>query len=380
MKVPVICQLCDFGPEVPGSFVDSMLYLAGHCRDELDIETFFFFPERAKKRNWLSRFDEQRFPYGFIPEKRNITFDAYKLLRNHHPLLFHTHFFQYDIAALLLKVLFHRHSKVLWHYHNPPGLSFRQTIKDAVKIRGFGFYVDRFIAVGDAVFAGLRNTGLPEHKVASIYNGIDVNRFRPDIASRLKMRITLGIPEDATVFLLLGWDYHRKGVDIFVKAAQETLGNQKNMPIFFIVGNEETKNQISAIFPKSSFHNAIRVIEPVEDFPSLLNGVDVFVSSSRSEGSPYAVLEAMAAKKTILSSNIRIPVVSGPHSRAAGVFVYPTEDWMSLSELMKKYQEMDPIQREALGLANWEYVNTNYSVEIWGQKIGEIYRSLLKCS
>lgn len=377
MKIPVICQLCDFGPEVPGSFVDSMLYLARHCRHQMDVETFFIFPERARKRNWLSRFEEQRFPYGFVPERRNVSFDVRKLLRDHNPLIFHTHFFHFDISALLLKLLFYRYSKVVWHYHNPPGLTSRQRIKDGVKIRGLGCFVDKFIAVGDTVYAGLVNAGLSEHEMALIYNGIDVNRFLPDISSRRNVRTALGIPEGFTAFLLLGWDYHRKGVDIFIKAAEETIRNEKNTAIFVIVGKEETRKEISAIVQKIPLLQAIRVIDPVEDFPLLLNGVDAFVSCSRSEGSPYAVLEAMAAKKGILSSNIPIPVVSGPHGRAEGVLVYPIEDWMSLSELMKQYQKMGPIQRETLGSANWEYVKKNYSVEIWGKKIGEIYCSLL---
>lgn len=377
MKIPIVCHLCDFGPEVPGSFVDSMLYLAHSCRHQMNIETFFIFPERARKRSWLNRFDKQCFPYGFVPRKRNIIFEVRNLMNDYNPLIFHTHFSQFDIPALLLR-FFYRQSKVVWHYHNEPGLTKWQRIKDVIKIRGLGgYFVNKFIAVGELVYFGLINAGLPEQKVTLVYNGIDTNRFLTDEFNRQNARNSLGIPDGYTVFLLLGWEPQTKGIDVFIKAAQEILRNEKNKAIFVIVGMEETRKVVSGIFQKSSFHKAIRVIDPVADFPFLLSGVDIFVSCSRSEGSPYAVLEAMSAKKIILSSNITIPVVSGRHGRAEGVLVYPTENWISLSGYMEQCLEMDQITRAALGSVNYEHVQAFYSVEIWAEKIRKIYLSLL---
>ena len=118
------------------------------------------------------------------------------------------------------------------------------------------------------------------------------------------------------------------------------IRNEKYKAIFVIVGKEETRKAVSSVLQETDLRKAIRVIDPVEDFSSLLSGVDVFVSCSRSEVSPYAVLEAMAARKVIISSNIPIPVDSGPNGRAEGVLVYPTEDWRSLCELMKQSQEI----------------------------------------
>jgi glycosyltransferase involved in cell wall biosynthesis len=200
----------------------------------------------------------------------------------------------------------------------------------------------------------------------------------PDNSSRSDVRKSLDIPDGIFIFLLLGRDPVIKGLDIFIKAAEETIQNEKGKVIFVIVGMEETRKVISAIPQESVLREAIRVIDPVSNFPLLLSGVDVFVSCSRSEGSPYAVLEAMAAQKIILSSNIPIPVVNGLHGRAEGVFVHPTEDWISLSEHMKQCLEMGQMKRTALGSANYKHVQEFYSVEIWAEKIRKIYFSLMR--
>ena len=283
------------------------------------------------------------------------------------------------MAAVLLKIVWYRHSKVVWHYMNPPGLTLWQRIKDGVKIRVIGrYFVDRCIACGEEVYSGLVSAGMPEKKTALVYNVIDVSRFFPDSKRREHVRKSLGAPDGFLVFLLLGWDPLRKGLDIFIQAVEETVRNKKNKAIFVIVGKEETRKAVSSVLEETDLRKAIRVIDPVEDFSSLLSGVDVFVSCSRSEGSPYAVLEAMAARKVIISSNIPIPVVSGPNGRAEGVLVYPTEDWRSLSQLMGQSQEIGQSKREALGLANWEFVKKYYSIEIWAEKIIEIYGSRVR--
>ncbi|MCA9419474.1 MAG: glycosyltransferase [Nitrospira sp.] len=379
MKIPAFCQLSDFGPEVAGSFVDSMLSLGKYCRQQFGVETFFIFPERAKNRKWLSRFNDGDFPVGFVSAKRNVISDVRDLLKEYDPLIFHTHFSQFDLSPLLLKFLYFRHSKVVWSYHHSLSLTTKQRIKDWVKINCLGeCFVDKFVAVGDAVYAGLLNAGLPEKKIALVYNGIDVERFSLN-SSRSSIRNHLDIEDGSIVFLLLGRNPFIKGLDIFLKAAEEIIRKKETSARFIIVGKEETRKVISSYIKKADgLRKVIKVINPVDDFSSLLNAVDVFVSCSRSEGFSYAVVEAMAAKKILLSSNIQIPVISGLHGKAEGILVYPTEDWKSLSELMEKFLNMETSKRMSLGSANYAYVKNYFSVEIWAKKMGKMYHDLLK--
>src|SRR5262249_15608908 len=94
---PVICQLSDFGPEYPGSFVESVVFLARHCRSTLQIETLCVFPDRARGRRWLARFDHEGVRYAFVPRKRSVILPLRRLLGAFHPVIFHSHFETFDI-------------------------------------------------------------------------------------------------------------------------------------------------------------------------------------------------------------------------------------------------------------------------------------------
>src|SRR5215475_13354283 len=96
---PVICQLSDFAPEYPGSFVESVLFLARQCKRKLQIETLCVFPARARERKWLARFDDEGVRYAFVPGKRHVILPLRRLLEAFHPVIFHSHFETFDIAA-----------------------------------------------------------------------------------------------------------------------------------------------------------------------------------------------------------------------------------------------------------------------------------------
>lgn len=342
------------------------------------IETFCIFPSRAIGRNWLTELSGEGVGYGFIPRKRNIIWVVHSVLRDYNPLIFHTHFFMFDLAAIVMKLSLYRQSKVVWHYHNPAENTFKQQLKDIVKIRLlFNCLGDRCIAVGDGVYKSMINSGLASRKAVLVHNGVNVRRLLEDRHGdhTETVRASLGIGKQQRVFILLGWDPIRKGVDVFCKAAQKFWINNHGDGIFIVIGRKETKEFVSALPDSATSRADIRVIEPMEDLSLLLNCVDVLVSASRNEGLSYAVLEAMAVGKLILSSDI--PSVRQTYANSAGVWLFPTEDASSLSFLMEKAATLPTSQMASLGKANSRYVLENHSLTQWTEKVGQTYAELL---
>src|SRR5947207_1732619 len=110
---PLICQVADFSSRSPGSFIDALLVLALHCRETMSKETFCLFPSEARGATWLSRFEENGVWYDFIPRDRHAFLRMRSLLKDHHPLIIHSHFVSYDVAAVALKLLFFRDAKIV---------------------------------------------------------------------------------------------------------------------------------------------------------------------------------------------------------------------------------------------------------------------------
>jgi len=375
VKKPVICHLSDFSPEYPGTFIDSLLFLARYCRDRMQTDSFCAFPEKARGRRWLQALHDEGVSYGFVPRTRRAASCVRTLLRDYDPLVFHTHFFLYDLCPVFLKLTSFRKAKIVWHYHDLIELTFPQRMKNFVKFQFIARYFgDRCIAVGDGVYANLIKGNFPREKLVLIRNGINTHRFLPNKSIRESVRESLGVSEGQTVFLLLGWEPLRKGVDIFIRAAAEAIQHNPNS-LFLIVGRAQTRDFISNLFESSQFGTSLRMIDPQEDFSSLLNGTDVLVSASRREAFSYGIAEAMAAGKLILCSDI--PGMREIYGNSQGVWFFPTEDSNTLSKLMRAAQENSPTKRNSLGEVNSRFVAEQYSLERWAQKVNEIYRSLL---
>jgi len=376
MKNSVICQLSDFGPEYPGSFVDSLLHLARSCRQRLRLETLCVFHQKARGRKWLERFDKERVKYAFVPGKRNIVFSLRQALKDSYPLIFHSHFDTFDLAAILLKLALYRDSKIVWHLHSMAQLTLQQRIKDSIKVkllaRNFG---DLFITDGDGVYRNAIDRGLPHGKLLVNHLGVDVARFSPNAKSRQYSRESLGASEERMVYLALGRSPLIKGVDLFIKAAEHMTRDKASNGLFLVVGRDGTRDFVSGMPESTRLGTGLRILDPTDDFPRLLSGIDVFVAPSRTEGFAYAVLEAMAAGKLVLCSDI--PGVREVYGGLEGVWLFPSEDWKKLAELMQRAKELPHAEREHLGQANSRYVAGHLSLEAWAKKISEIYGSLL---
>ena len=376
IKKPVICHLSPFGSEYGGSFVDSLLCIARYCRQKMQMETICVFPERAKTRNWLKTFKADGIRCEFIPTRRNVASDLRSLLRDCDPVIFHCHFSTYDLSPIFLKLTSGRRAEIIWHYHNAGGPTLLQRIKDRIKIQLLARYFGvSCIAVGDAVFDSLIDAGLPPENLFLVYNGINMRRFYPSVHVRERARESLGVSERQLVFLLLGWEPFRKGVDIFVKAAFHVAPKNSPKNLFLVVGRKETRDFVAKSPEYERLGSCVRVIEPTDDFSSLVNGIDVLVSASRSEAFSYAISEAMATGKLVLCSDVA--GMREIYGKSNGVWFFPNEDWKTLSQLMQRVEAVPSVERAQLSKSNREYIMSHYSLELWAEKMGGVYRRLV---
>jgi glycosyltransferase involved in cell wall biosynthesis len=276
-----------------------------------------------------------------------------------------------------MKLVSYRNSRIVWHYHNPTERTLKQRIKDAFKIRlAFNRLGDYCIAVGDGVHESVRAAGANPPKTVLLYNAVNAARFLNKCDVTPEARRELGVSIEDTVFLTLGWDPMRKGMDIFFSAAEELYRRNHKNCRFLVIGRTTTRLFVSNLLSQSHMSDtAFQVIDPVEDLSCLLRGVDVFVSASRSEGLTYAVLESMTAGKVVLSSDI--PAVRETYGRSKGVWLFPSEDWKLLADLMEKVVLLRSDERRSLGQANSRYVVENHSLDLWSEKVGQLYRELI---
>jgi glycosyltransferase involved in cell wall biosynthesis len=298
-----------------------------------------------------------------------------KLLHGHYPLIFHSHFETFDLSPLLLKSFLYRDAKVVWQFHSIAQLTRQQRIKDMIKVGIIARrFADLFVAVGDNVYDNILQRGFPGERVCLNRNGIDIEKFctKGGIAPRgaLADGSTQGVS-----FLLLGYDPVIKGVDLFIKAAARLCEDGHRNRRFLIVARKETRDFVLGMPEASLLKNGFEIIDPVEDFGKLLAQTDVLVVASRTEGLSYAALEALAAGRLVISSEL--PGVRETYGKSDGVWLFPVEGWEHLAELMRMVEGLSPGERERLGKANSAYATAHHSLDGWAKRTIECYRRVL---
>jgi UDP-glucose:(heptosyl)LPS alpha-1,3-glucosyltransferase len=140
---------------------------------------------------------------------------------------------------------------------------------------------------------------LPDERLPVIYNAVDSTAFSPALREhRERLRARYKIPEDATLFLLVGSGYERKGV----ATAIEALAELPETAHLMVVGREKNLNRYKRLARSLNIRERIAFIGPQVDVKPYFGSADVFVLPTVYDPFPNAALEAMACALPVITS------------------------------------------------------------------------------
>jgi len=167
--------------------------------------------------------------------------------------------------------------------------------------------------------------GAEPSKVLVLPVGVNVEKFTSNIGKRSKARQILDIDEKAFVVGYFGRLSVQKNVKSLVLAVADLVSSMKIENILLlIIGVGEEERSLKALAKRLGTEKHIRFTGYVENLPVAIQAMDVFVLPSFLEGYPTVVLEAKAAGKAIIASNIPgIPEII--ENGKTGLLVSPSE-------------------------------------------------------
>jgi glycosyltransferase involved in cell wall biosynthesis len=235
-------------------------------------------------------------PEGLGGARRAIGFAT--ALRARRPGVFHAHLSwpvacKWGLAAAVAARVPAVLATVQLYVDVPVGISRK------LQMGALGRLVGRYIAVSDDTRRRLLSTfGWPERKVVVVHNAIPLERF--SVGRDPAVRAALGAAGNETPLALVPARLdEQKGHDVLIRAAAELPGVR-----FACVGDGPLRAQLLAQARELGVADRMEFLGYRDDIPSLLAACDLAVLPSRYEGLPISLIEAMAAGRPVVATNI----------------------------------------------------------------------------
>lgn len=156
------------------------------------------------------------------------------------------------------------------------------------------------VANAEAVAANAREVfRTPPERLRVIYDGVDVARWRGAFPADLAW---LGIGPDDAVCLTVARLHPQKGLEDLVAAA-ELLADVPSLHMV-VAGDGPDRAELAQAIARASLGDRMHLLGDRTDIAALLARADVFALPSRFEGLPSAVIEAMAAGRPIVATDV----------------------------------------------------------------------------
>ena len=167
---------------------------------------------------------------------------------------------------------------------------------------------DHFIAVADSHGDFLRtHERFPAAKVSVIRNGVDTDRFRPDVDASTSLRRELCVEDDALLVGIVAALRPEKDHRLFVEVARRVVKRwpADDRPLHFVVvGEGPCRQMIEEAVAAAELGQRVHLLGNRDDTHRILAGLDVFALTSQNEASPVSILEALACETPVVAPDV----------------------------------------------------------------------------
>ncbi|HEV8550730.1 MAG TPA: glycosyltransferase, partial [Polyangiaceae bacterium] len=233
--------------------------------------------------------------------------------------------------------------------------------------------VDAFVAVTPALArVAIEGGETSTDRLHVIHNGIDVKRFVPNAEARREVRQKLGIAPDAWVVGSVGRLAPEKDQALLLRAMSPLLDERRQL---VLVGDGPEAAALRELVTASWRAEFCHLVGAQSDVERWLAAFDVFALSSRTEGLPLGLLEAMSAGVAVVSTAVGgIPDLI--ERGITGLLAPPGDERELCRELL--FLANYPTAALRMGAAGRKLVHTKYSLTQMGERYQALYEQVAR--
>jgi glycosyltransferase involved in cell wall biosynthesis len=324
-------------------------------------------PEDARDHPYVERLQKLQVPVTVLQVGRRSYLREYRklkgLLRGFAPRVVHTHGYHADIvagaAASALRI------PQVSTVHGFLGVPLRNKIYERLQLLALR-RADAVIAVSRPLVAKIASSGVQTAKIHFV-----ANAFAPVtmLRSRISARDELGLTRDALVAGWIGRLSSEKGADVMLRAIAMCRSPWR----LSIIGDGPQKATLRKLAVKLGIVDRVVWHGAVESAGALITAFDAFVLSSRTEGTPIVLFEAMHAKVPVIATRVGgVPDVVTP----AEAVLVASEDPASIANALDdQANSREHASRRSAAAA--EKIVAAFDPHDWATSIGHVYEGAL---
>ena len=215
--------------------------------------------------------------------------------------------------------------------------------------------------------------GVPPDKIEVVRSGVDLKKFGHS-TNRAAIRSQMGLKKGQHLVLYVGRLRAVKGIEYGLRAFAAAQSQLSSMHMA-LAGEGELLDHLKNIVRELNVSDHVTFLGVRNDLPDLLSGADSVLMPSLKEGFPRTAIEAMAAGKPIIATNVggtSEAIIDGE----TGILIPAKNIEVMTSTLLRLVNDKD-LQLK-LGEAGRQRSTNNYSVNNYVTRLDELYRKLLK--
>jgi glycosyltransferase involved in cell wall biosynthesis len=229
----------------------------------------------------------------------------------------------------------------------------------------------RFVVVGQEIKDFLVNeVGFRPSRITVIPNGVDLRRYSPEVRGPREL---FGYSKEDRLIGHVARLEPVKDQTTLLHAFKSVLTTHPNARLV-IIGDGSLRSELETLSVDLGIGKRVDFLGLRQDVADLLPHTEFFALSSRNEGLPLSILEAMACARPVVSTAIgAIPAVV--RHRITGLTVQPRDPAALAASFITLLEHPDEARR--MGLAARRLIQEEYGLDQTTRRYEAVYRSIL---
>lgn len=283
--------------------------------------------------------------------------------------ILHTHLIHATIIGSITARLSKKHRTITTQHYTQSALNklyLKKLDQSAVK------KADCVIAISQAVKEDLVAHGVKENKICIIHNGINLTKFDKD--SEKKNSLLNDLKKKGRYIIGSIGNLHLLKDHLSLIRATAKIVNKFPEVHLVIVGEGAERNNLEQVIKENNLENNITLLGFQSDIPSLIKYFDLYVHSSVIEAFGIAILEAMAARKCVIATEVG-GIVDIVENNQTG-FLIPPQNVEVMADFICRAID-NSHQTYEMGLKGRKRIEQNFKIEIATKKYQYLYERIV---